>query len=335
MNIGIQKALTDLLLKEKELSWYDEVTQNTMVYNKAIGESAQANAIAAQIQARLASEKLPYELDEIKIKNMLSKIEMQELLKALSGQSENEISDATNIPGEEKKGETPDDYLISSGNRYERDILRKYEEGRLSPTQLAGKKSSEESFSRYGAELYHDTMKELNTSSTIASKEISTINDMMNIWDRLPIGQKETYFAELPAIDPRAKLFDALRNGLVLNQMLQQTGVVSDPDREYIEKTYGNRSFDNESFNELMTLRKLMDMREIEKQRFFSKNSIKVKDGIIDTGDLESAWVGWSLDHSIRDTPEFKFMLERRKESMSPSSRARERIRELQEKRNK
>jgi hypothetical protein len=174
----------------------------------------------------------------------------------------------------------------------------------------------EKEFGIQDAKVYADRMAAINSEAGLASEENATIDTILDIYKKVPGIQKGALQGELKALNMDAKLVDALESGLVLKELQKQKGTQSEGDRQEIVKTLQGRTLNNDTKEELLTLYKINNNREIEKQEFFADRRGQ------DPYQIEKEWNQKIQKSSIFKEPEYQLMKWNQKiRKMTPEQR--------------
>lgn len=309
---------------------------NEMAYKSAIGKASIDNAIIAGINADIAQAKLPGDLAAIEAANrqqQLNNIVMAAAIQSAStGQSIEEIlansgygnlvgGGATGASGAQQtpvvdgiSSDDPRDYLKPKQGQTI-DVFSSTLNKLRDPLQLAQEQAYAEQEGRELSKGYHAYANETAEKARIAGEQSVVITNLRNAYANTPEITKGEVLGYLGAIPSQAQLFESIKSGAVMEVLALQKGVQGENDRKSIEKTYGGRTMNEVTMDELLTL------KDIANDRLMEKNNKLVAPEVGQNrsrGEVEAAWIDYINDNSIFDTPKYQAFLERKWSTMSP-----------------
>jgi hypothetical protein len=308
-----QSGLLSAMERQLKEKYGAQQAQADINYKNAIGSSAVSNSQIADINARIAAAKLPAEIDAIKLQNEILKLERDTLNGAMNPGNSSATNSAVNGQSFSPQGKEPDVYLnpsekITFGPNMQERVIEKI----MSPSQVAEKSAYKEEKGRQAAKSYQEYAQKAQESATVGSEENQILEGMKVKYGDIPEWNKGILLGKIAPLSGESKIYEALYSGAVLNVLADQKGVASEGDRQRIEQTYPDRTFSEESVEELATLREIINDRKIEKQQFISRNPD------FSPEKLESAWNKWVGDNSMFESDRYKKFLAKRRSKMSP-----------------
>jgi len=177
-------------------------------------------------------------------------------------------------------------------------------------------KATENERAVQNVKAYEKKMEDLGTVAALAGEENQVVDSILDVYGRLPEGQKGAFLGELKAIHPEAKIFEALEKGLVLEELRKSTGTQSDQDMKGIEAKFAGRTLNDNAKEQLLTIYKIQNNREIERQKFYSD-----RDGM-PVRQIDSQWNEQLSKRSIFKEPEYQLVEWNQKiRNMTPEQR--------------
>jgi hypothetical protein len=290
-----------------------------IIHKQAIGKSALLNSEIARLNYQMQMARNPVELAKLDAERRQIELEAQGLQEwmnrnGMSGQRSAGMGAQTNYPNSGINNQissnlpvsplveqnTPDMYLppekqFNPAESY----INRFGEKYMSQVDLAGQKARSEELAKGQVRMYDKTMEKLGESAAIASEENSILNAMGELYLSVPDWQKGNIMGELRAISGESKVFEALKSGLVLDELQQQTGTQSEGDRVEIKNMFPGRNIDQKNMAKLLTIRNITNDRRIARQNFYA-NHPKVP-----TPQLDKAWNEWLKNNSIFSDPKY------------------------------
>ncbi|GEM_PF-6777754 len=208
----------------------------------------------------------------------------------------------------------------------------------VSPVQAAGGRDpiavAREELGKSGAELarekqtaveevknYEQRMGALEIAAEKAATSNFGLESILNAYKAVPDFQKGIVLGNLPAGSQGAIMFEALEKGAILGELDKLKGTQSEADRETIEKRFAGRRLTDENKEELFTIYKIGNDREIEKLKFYGdrkgQNPYKIA----------SEWNDMIKQRSIFKDPQYIAMKRRQQlRNMTPAQREQQRL---------
>jgi len=184
--------------------------------------------------------------------------------------------------------------------------------------KTSAEKATESERAVQNVKAYEKKMEELGTTAALAGEENQVVDSILSVYKDIPEGQKGAFLGELKAIHPDAKIFEALEKGLVLEELRKSTGTQSDQDMRGIESQFGGKTLNDSSKEKLLTIYKIQNNREIERQKFYAdREGTPVRQ-------IDAEWNKQLQNRSIFKEPEYQLVEFNQKiRNMTPEQRKR------------
>lgn len=220
------------------------------------------------------------------------------------------------IPDTNKQADETANAFVNPMEEYNKAQEAKMEWEQKGPEEKIGVKAAREAYEKGKVTTYNKTIEKLTDSSIAAEKQNAELEQALNTFKNIPHYQKGMIGGLVTDLAQESKLFESFKSGLVLTEMQQAVGVSTDEDREEMAKKYGNRTFDDDTIEELITVRMIMNDRENQRLDFFSEREGK------SVPEINREWNQRMKERKLFDDPrlkKLKFQQELRK--MTPTER--------------
>jgi hypothetical protein len=304
-------------------------------YKNAIGSSAQSNADTAAMQAQITQAQLPGTLLKIEKENEILKLRYdvmaKELAKMAGGnpglssepglstpsvgqlmtdeQGQQIVPAKGNLPAH-VFGSMPEDFLspnagqVEAPSLVEKDIIEpmRSEAQQAEVVGEASQKGRQKAINKaqYDAKAVSD--------ASLASNENTMLDQMNQKFKDIPYWNKGlvTKFMEdtLGPLAQESKVYTTLKNGLIFENLGNLKGAASDLDVQKIEAMFPGLTFTDESTEEAIVLRQLINDRKMEKLSFIAR--LEEGNPNVNEKQIESAWNGFQNHNSIFDSERWK-----------------------------
>lgn len=323
----LRNKLATAGLQEEELKWLPQVKSSDIAYKNAIGRASMDNATVAAINAQLAQSALPGQLSDIELKNNMQKMQNDLFTQFMSGNTVTPQNGQVSLPGFPATSTSvslPEEVIKSSPLDY---LPPKQEESIDMAELLFGSKYKTESqkageqayASQEGRELskgYNAYANETAEKADIAGKQSSVLTNLRASYGNIPDLNKGEVLGFLKDVPSESQLYESIKSGAVMEVLALQKGVQNENDRKAIEKTYGSRTMDDVTMDEILTIKEIENQRLIEKLDLVAP---QVGEGR-SRAEVEKAWQDYIKDNSIFDTETYQSFLKRKWESMDALS---------------